>query len=499
MAQLTTNVQTPAGKRHDVRWLDEYGKRKFRRFVKLGEARSFHTQVAAAEQRRQQLRRDGVDLNPHDETATVWTWVSGYLDRRTLSARYERQLRWVVDAHLQGTRLASLPLSAVRLGDIKDAMATVTSGHNRNRLTGVLRRAFDDAVDRELIGSNPFRAPSARAPMPKRVRKIRPLEQPEIDALFAALDQPWKLMCELALYAATRPGELIALQARDLHARTGNERLFLRIERAVDDDGTFKGLKTANDGVEERDLPLTDALADALLLHCADNGLAGENLLFSNRLGAPLDLDDWRARIWMPARIRAGVRHAVPYDLRHTCASRLIASGADVVSVAKWLGHTKPSTTLDHYGHFFTEGLDAIADRQDPGGARLVALDPAAATAVRSVSQPADVRSPGATDTHRTRFQAARVRQLCSAYPDLIEPILTLVSPDIAAGYIIAVHDLSAENPDGVLTEQVIEHVGGHAKTVTTHLRRAQDAGLVVCEPETGRAGRPRLRWKPAG
>src|SRR5215210_2236578 len=41
------------------------------------------------------------------------------------------------------------------------------------------------------------------------------------------------------------------------------------------------------------------------------------------------------------------------HDLRHSAISHLIRSGADVVRVQRFAGHTKPSTTLDIYAHEF--------------------------------------------------------------------------------------------------------------------------------------------------
>jgi integrase len=39
--------------------------------------------------------------------------------------------------------------------------------------------------------------------------------------------------------------------------------------------------------------------------------------------------------------------------LRHTHASQLIASGVDIVTISKRLGHAKPSVTLAIYAHMF--------------------------------------------------------------------------------------------------------------------------------------------------
>jgi integrase len=58
------------------------------------------------------------------------------------------------------------------------------------------------------------------------------------------------------------------------------------------------------------------------------------------------------------------------YDLRHTCASLLIAQGASVKAVQAQLGHATASITLDTYGHLFPDELDALAGRLEDVRAR---------------------------------------------------------------------------------------------------------------------------------
>lgn len=38
-----------------------------------------------------------------------------------------------------------------------------------------------------------------------------------------------------------------------------------------------------------------------------------------------------------------------PHDLRHSCATLLLASGADIKSVQEIMGHTDARTTLNYY------------------------------------------------------------------------------------------------------------------------------------------------------
>lgn len=46
------------------------------------------------------------------------------------------------------------------------------------------------------------------------------------------------------------------------------------------------------------------------------------------------------------------------HTLRHTFASNLIASGCDVVTVQRALGHSQPSITLNVYSHLWPSAED---------------------------------------------------------------------------------------------------------------------------------------------
>jgi integrase len=67
----------------------------------------------------------------------------------------------------------------------------------------------------------------------------------------------------------------------------------------------------------------------------------------------PVDARNWRSRVWHPALRRAGLRSIRIHDARHTHASLLIASGADIVAISRRLGHANPSITLNVYAHTF--------------------------------------------------------------------------------------------------------------------------------------------------
>lgn len=62
---------------------------------------------------------------------------------------------------------------------------------------------------------------------------------------------------------------------------------------------------------------------------------------------------------WRGIRARAGLPFGVTLrTLRHTFASNLIASGCDVVTVQRALGHAQPSITLNTYAHLWPSAED---------------------------------------------------------------------------------------------------------------------------------------------
>ena len=48
-----------------------------------------------------------------------------------------------------------------------------------------------------------------------------------------------------------------------------------------------------------------------------------------------------------------GMPHITLHSLRHSHASQLIASGLDILTISRRLGHVSPTITLGVYGHLF--------------------------------------------------------------------------------------------------------------------------------------------------
>ena len=85
--------------------------------------------------------------------------------------------------------------------------------------------------------------------------------------------------------------------------------------------------------------------------------------LFRSPGGRRLDTDNWRSRVFHPAREAIGKPELRVHDLRHTAASLMVASGATVKDVQAALGHASAAMTLNVYAHLFDGHLDEVGER----------------------------------------------------------------------------------------------------------------------------------------
>ncbi|WP_136808734.1 tyrosine-type recombinase/integrase [Desulfosediminicola flagellatus] len=100
---------------------------------------------------------------------------------------------------------------------------------------------------------------------------------------------------------------------------------------------------------EDRDVDLTPFLTSELRKAKLASG--GSGFLFTNKAGGRIDFNNFRRRHFnkIVAKAKLPVRRL--HDLRHTYASILLKKCRDILYVQKQLGHSKPSITLDVYGH----------------------------------------------------------------------------------------------------------------------------------------------------
>ncbi|MHB1887469.1 MAG: site-specific integrase, partial [Acidimicrobiales bacterium] len=85
---------------------------------------------------------------------------------------------------------------------------------------------------------------------------------------------------------------------------------------------------------------------------------------FAGPDGGILRASAFRARVWYPAVVRAGLSapRPTPHSLRHSAIAAWIAVGVvDPLKLARWAGHRDVSTIYRFYGHLLP--CDAAAER----------------------------------------------------------------------------------------------------------------------------------------
>lgn len=244
--------------------------------------------------------------------------------------------------------IGSLPLKTISLEHVANLSAQLSRTLAPSSVRGVLAvlsSVLQRAVEWGYIATNP----ATRIRKPKLVqREGRALTHDEIAALLAELpDGRSRVIVGTLVETGIRPGELRALRWKD--HRDGK----LVIHRAASSN-QIGPTKTNS----LRSVPTGNRLDDVLKRwRFAHNLDPADVLMFPGKNGKLWTDQGWRMwqrQVFASAAARAGLKGVRPYDLRHTYASRWIASGLDVFKLAKRLGHS-PTMTLTVYGHLFDD------------------------------------------------------------------------------------------------------------------------------------------------
>jgi len=99
--------------------------------------------------------------------------------------------------------------------------------------------------------------------------------------------------------------------------------------------------------------------------------LGPDDLLFPNLDGGPQRPSSVSSD-WGELAERIGMPEITFHSLRHSHVSQLIASGVDIVTISKRLGHAKPSVTLAIYSHMFHTDDRKAGDRDQCSLGRVI-------------------------------------------------------------------------------------------------------------------------------
>jgi len=90
----------------------------------------------------------------------------------------------------------------------------------------------------------------------------------------------------------------------------------------------------------------------------------GEAYVFTSSIGTPIDLPNV-TRAFKAVLKTAKLPRSRLHDLRHSCATLLLAQGVSARAVMETLGHSQVSLTLNTYSHVLPALQQDAADKMD--------------------------------------------------------------------------------------------------------------------------------------
>lgn len=156
-----------------------------------------------------------------------------------------------------------------------------------------------------------------------------------------------------------RKGEALALTWGDIDCEKKQVSITKSLTRK---SASPYAITTTKNLPSTRKIPLPDNFCDELKKHREDKknqGVAASDKDFVFGSSKPLS-DKSVTRYFDEAAEEAGIRRIRIHDLRHSCASNLISSGASIVAVSAFLGHKDTKQTLNTYAHLMPSDTDRI-------------------------------------------------------------------------------------------------------------------------------------------
>ena len=330
-------VERKGGAVWRVRWRDG----DHQRSKVLGRKRD--AEAFDAEVRRRQ-RTGGFDFEASAETLDEYvtgTWAHAHAAH--LAPKTRQVYGWAYDLHI-APRLGGVPLRGVNPEMVArfqaDLLAADVGPEAVRKSVTLLGGILQRAAEARRIPYNPARV-VRKVPLPPR-EEVRPLAPATVEAMRVAVDSRDATLLSVLAYAGLRPQEARGLRWAHVRQRTL----------------VVNAPKTR----QRRSVRLLAPLAADLAAWRLAGGRPSDDApVFSGTDGQPWSAEGfnkWRQRGFARALRAAMVKHARPYDLRHSFASLLLHEGRSVIYVARQLGHGA-DLTMGTYGHVIDELEDA--------------------------------------------------------------------------------------------------------------------------------------------
>lgn len=306
------------------------------------------------------------NLTPEGVTHTIDQFLQHLKYERNVSPHTLRNYASDLEqfrAHLFAVeKRDDVPLDAIDRLTIREWMASLHDDHKKTsvaRKLASLRTFFQFLVREGKLESNPAKqvaTPKIERKLPTHLSMedaVRFIETPDTDTNLGRRD---RAILEFLYATGIRVGELVGINVRDVDFR----------ERLVRVMGKRK---------KQRIVPFGEPAAQALVhyleesrahfLNQCPEAERDVNALFVHRRGGRLTTRSVGRMIDKYIKQCADIHNISPHSLRHTFATHLLDSGADLRDIQELLGHARLSTT-QIYTQVSMEKMIEVYDKSHP-------------------------------------------------------------------------------------------------------------------------------------
>jgi integrase len=359
--------------RSDGRWVGAvnlgYADGKRKRKVVYGQTRR-----SVADQLKLLLRdqQQGLNIAPQRQTVEQFLrqWLSGVTD--SVRPKTACVYRWAVEQHIiPAIGCYQLQqLTAQQVDSLKTKLTAQLKPTSVVSVLLVLRVALNQAVEWELVRRNV----ASLVPQPRIVQRDTRIFTPDEARSFldACKHHRLEALYTVALALGLRKGEALGLQWSDVDLDAGMLRIRHTLQRARGNAGELVLVEPKTTS-SRRTIALPEMAVKALRLHrmrqLEEKLNAGprwqeHGLVFTSRHGTPID-PTTSTRDFLNLLAKARIPRMRFHDLRHSCASLLLAQNVHPKVVQELLGHANIQITLNRYSHVLPATKSAAAATMD--------------------------------------------------------------------------------------------------------------------------------------
>ncbi len=327
-------------------------------------SRRFETRAAAVEwqtEQRHQLQ-EGTYVAASDLTVGEWSiqWLKTYKKNAVRQRTFERYAE--LAKHLQLiSRYRIQELTSLQVQKLYQELLQSLSASTVYKVHKILMAMFKKAVQIELLARNIMLTVEPPKPIKK---EISIFSAKEIHLILATIQREPRLhrYYPIVLLASTtgmRLGELLALKWENINEQDNSLYIQYSIQQSLS-VGIF--LEQPKTKASQRKIQIPCEVM-AVLIELKQHRLTDDpyDLCFHTRTGKPIAPRSFE-RFWKAlfTKYDLGLEYKNFHCLRHTHATELLAAGIPLSDVAKRLGHSKQSHTLELYAHAMPRQETAI-------------------------------------------------------------------------------------------------------------------------------------------